>query len=328
MALEELIGATLAVGFPGAEPSEALMACLRRTRAQSLVVFARNIASPEQLTRLLAQVQEAIGRRLIVMVDHEGGRWVRFSSGVTRFPAARAAAAARNPAAIEQQGALEARELRALGVQVNLAPCVDVVVEGSDPVIGERSYGAEPALVAQLAAARIRGLQANGAAACAKHFPGLGAVPRDPHQHLPTIPLDRSAMVPHLAPFKAAISADVAMVMSSHVCYPGLGDSPGLPATFSPRLVHDLLRTELGFRGLALTDDLEMGALRTFGSLPEAAVKARRAGHDLLLVCSDLDAAEATAGLLYKSYSNKELSISELEISAKRVADFRKRFSI
>lgn len=329
MALDALIGAKLVVGCPGAHATEDLIALLRATHAQSLIVFERNVVSSEQFTRLLRRLEEALGRRLVVLVDHEGGRVVRFSSGVTRFPDARTVGASHDAEAVERQGAVEAQELSRLGVRVNLAPCVDVVVEGSDPVIGERSYGRDPARVAKLAASRIRGLQSNGVAACAKHFPGLGAVPRDPHRELPTITLDWDVMERvHLAPFRAAIEAGVAMVMSSHVCYPALGDPPGLPATFSAGLIRELLRKRMGFAGLILTDDLEMGALGRFGTMGEVAVRATAAGHDLLLICSDLSRAREAFLSLRNSYNNNSLDRSELEKSAERFSNLRRKFSL
>ena len=329
MELDALIGAKLAVGLPGLEATDEVIASLRRTQAQSLVVFSRNFASPEQFTTLLRRLEAALGRCLLVLVDHEGGRVTRFSSGVTRFPDARTVGASSQPGDVERQGAVEADELRRLGVGVNLAPCVDVIVEGSDPIIGDRSYGSDPARVASLAVARIRGLQSHGVAACAKHFPGLGAVPRDPHKTLPTIPIDWPAMErSHLPPFLAAIDAGVELVMSSHVCYPSFGDPAGLPATFSHGLIRSLLRGALRFQGLVLTDDLEMGALRTFGSLGEAAVRATEAGHDLLLICSDLAAAEDTASSLRRACQDGRLKPEELQESASKLARLRQKFSL
>ena len=326
--LPTLIGARLAVGFRGAEATAELIDALRRLRAQSLVVFSRNVASASQFTRLIRQLEEGVGHPLWVMVDHEGGRVIRFADGVTRFPDARSIGRAHDPSQVERQGATEAEELRRLGVRVNLAPCVDVLVPGSDPVIGDRSYGEDPGLVAALGAARIRGLQTHGVAACAKHFPGLGAVPRDPHRLLPTIVLDQAAMdAVHLPPFAAAIQAGVTMVMSSHVCYPNLGEPAGLPATFSRRLIHELLRRRLGFDGLILTDDLEMGALRSFGSIGEAAVRATEAGHDLLLVCSDLQSSQDVVQSLESAYRRGRLSMEELTISAQRIESCRRKFS-
>ena len=325
MELDELIGARLAVGLPGPDATDEVLARLRETHAQSLVVFTRNFTSAAQITELLKRLERALGRRLLVMVDHEGGRVIRFREGVTRFPDARTVGATQRPDAIERQGAVEAAELRRLGITVNLAPCVDVVVEGSDPVIGDRSYGSDPERVAACAAARIRGLQSHGVAACAKHFPGLGAVPRDPHATLPTIALDEPAMArTHLPPFQAAIQAGAAMVMSSHVCYPALGDPAGLPATFSPRLIKGLLRERLGFSGLILTDDLEMGALRTLGTMGEIAVRATEAGHDLLLICSDLSLVEEAFKALRKAYKENRLDTLELKKSGQRLAKLLK----
>jgi beta-N-acetylhexosaminidase len=327
MDVDAMIGARLAIGFPGVAATPELAAHLRQTQAQSLVVFSRNFTSAAQFTRLLRELDAAVGRPLLVMVDHEGGRIIRFCEGVTRFPSALEAGRAQDAAGIERQGRTEAEELRRLGVHVNLAPCVDVLVEGSDPVIGDRSYGADAARVAALGAARIRGLQAHGVAACAKHFPGLGAVGRDPHKTLPTIPLDWPAMeAGHLPPFAAAIQAGVATVMSSHVCYPGLGEPAGLPATFSPRLIRDLLRARLGFGGAILTDDLEMGALGMFGSMGEVAVRATEAGHDLLLICSDLAAQKEALSGLRAAYRSGRLDEAGLAASVERVAALRRKY--
>lgn len=327
MDLDAMIGARLAVGFPGTEATPELVAHLRQTQAQSLVVFARNFTSAAQFTALLRDLDAAVGRPRLVMVDHEGGRIIRFSEGVTRFPAALTVGRTQDAAAVERQGRVEAEELRRLGVHVNLAPCVDVLVEGSDPVIGDRAYGTDVARVSALGVARLRGLQAHGVAACAKHFPGLGAVGRDPHKTLPTIALDWLAMeAAHLPPFAAAIQAGVAMVMSSHVCYPSLGEPPGLPATFSPRLIRDLLRTRLGFPGLILTDDLEMGALGTFGDMGEIAVRATEAGHDVLLICADLAAHKEALSGLRAAYRSGRLTRAELAASVERVASVRRKY--
>lgn len=326
MNLDDLIGLQLAVGFYGTKPTKALIRKLEQTRARSVVVFARNFTSPRQFKQLIRGLEQGLGYRLFVMVDHEGGRVIRFKKGVTQFPAA--FARGNHPAdAIKRQGAAEAGELKSLGVSVNLAPCVDVLVKGCDPIIGDRSYGFDPKKVSSLALARIAGLQSNHVAACAKHFPGLGSVPRDPHKVLPTIKLGWAAMKRvHLAPFQKAIEAKVATVMSSHVCYPALKDPAGLPATFSPRLIARLLRKQLKFNGVILTDDLEMGALRSFGSIGEAAVRAAEAGHDMFLICSDLTAAREALVRLRQAYEAGRLSLNALEASAFRINKLRQKY--
>ena len=324
MRIREWIGAKLALGLPGPSLTPDAVACLRQTQAQSLVVFARNFATTEQFLTLLRDAEAAVGHRLVVMVDHEGGRVIRFSRDVTRFPAALTVGSRQEADAVRQQGAIEAQELKRLGVHVNLAPCVDVIRESADPVIGDRSYGTDPVRVAELGVARIQGLESHGVAACAKHFPGLGAVPLDPHQRLPTIPLTWETLERvDLVPFRAAVTTQVAMIMSSHVCYPALGDPPGLPATFSCRLIHSLLRERLQFDGLVLTDDLEMGALQAYGGIGEAAVRATEAGHDILLICSDLQAGCAAAAALQASYESGRLDEQELAESVQRFSAMR-----
>lgn len=327
--LETLIGAQLAVGIPGTEATAEVIEALRRTHAQSLVVFSRNFTSPEQFVGLLHTLNAALQRPLLVMVDHEGGRVVRFAGaeGITQFPDALTMARTQRPEQVERQGHVEAEELQQLGVHANLAPCVDVITGGADPIIGDRSYGSDPALVAAFAVSRIRGLHAGGVAACAKHFPGLGAVPRDPHHTLPTIRLDWQTLERvHLVPFRAAIDAGVGMVMSSHVCYPDLGDPEGLPATFSPNLIRRLLRETMGFSGLILSDDLEMGALRSLGGIGDAAVRTAAAGHDLLLICSDVRAALDAAQALRQAYAGGGLDQAELRASVTRMRLVRQKF--
>lgn len=324
MDLETLIGSTLAVGIPGTEATDEVIRHLAAIHAQSLVVFSHNFTSPAQFTTLRRRLDEALGRRLIIMVDHEGGRVVRFSSGVTFFFDALTMGATRSPEEVRRQGDIEAKELRALGVHVNLAPCVDVLAQGADPVIGSRSYGGDPQRVAEFGVARITGLQTAGVAACAKHFPGLGAVPKDPHKQLPTVTLDWESMrAIHLVPFVAAIRAGVAAIMSSHVCYPNLDPQPHMPATFSKRLIHDLLRRELGFQGLILSDDLEMGALRELCDIGEAAVRAVEAGHDVLLICSDLALQRHVFEALCAAYESGRLSVTQLERSVARLETMR-----
>lgn len=321
MTREELVGATLVVGLPGTSLTNEVAQHLRAIHAGGFIPFARNFESPEQFRALVASLNEACGRELLMMVDHEGGRVVRFSGGVTAFPDALTVGASQSPAVVHRQGEIEAEELRALGVHVNLAPCVDVLVAGSDPVIGHRSYGHEAQRVADFGVARIQGLQSRGVAACAKHFPGLGAVPKDPHTQLPTVTLGWEAMrAVHLVPFIAAIRAGVTAIMSSHVCYPQLDPTPATPATFSKRLIRDLLRTELGFQGLILSDDLEMGALRELCSIGEAAVRAVEAGHDVLLVCADLQLQRQAFDTLCAAYRHGRLSLRELEGRVDRIA--------
>ncbi|MBI3088010.1 MAG: beta-N-acetylhexosaminidase [Candidatus Omnitrophica bacterium] len=320
MTLEELVGRQLVVGLPGTSLTPDLADHLRAIHAGGFIPFERNFTAPDQFRALVAQIGQALGRVPLVMVDQEGGRVTRFRRGVTQFPDA-LEMARRRPSDVLLQGVKEGQELRALGVQVNLAPCLDVLVEGADPVIGTRSYGSDHRRVAALGISRIQGLQQNGVAACAKHFPGIGAVTKDPHRELPTVALDWAVMnAIHLPPFADAVQlAGVATVMSSHVCYPGLGLPEGLPATFSPWLVRRFLREEMKFDGVVLSDDLEMGALRRLCPIGEAAVRAAEAGHDVVLVCSDLSAQREVFEALRGAYRGGRLSTEALEESVARI---------
>jgi beta-N-acetylhexosaminidase len=200
---------------------------------------------------------------------------------------------------------------------------LDVLTERYSPNIGIRAYGKDPALVARYGAARIRGMAKAGLAACAKHFPGKGHSPLDAHLALPTIESTWPEMhAIHLVPFIEALAADIPCIMTSHPVYPNL-DPTGVPATFSRLLVTDYLRGQLGFRGVIVSDDLEMGAVSQTCSVGEAAVRAAAAGHDLLLVCHTAPAQRAAAGALLEACRSATLPAREVELAAERVRRFR-----
>lgn len=317
--LQDLVGRRLMFGLAGPALTEADLALFRDTRAGGLILYRRNFRDPAQLTGLVTALEEALGRRLLVATDHEGGRVVMFGRGTTIFPDNLAVGTAGEETFAFRQGLIEARELRRLGVDLTLGPVLDVLTDRYSPNIGIRSYGKDPRLVARYGLARIRGLARGGLAACAKHFPGKGHSPLDAHLRLPRIESTWAEMqAVHLVPFREAIAAGIPCVMTSHPVYPNL-DPPGVPATFSRRLVAGLLREELGFQGLILTDDLEMGAVVETGPVGEAAVRAAAAGHDLLLVChTEAPQREAARALLEASRTGA-LPRRDLEASAARI---------
>jgi beta-N-acetylhexosaminidase len=318
--LADLVGRRLMLGLPGPDLTEADLALFRDTGAGGLILYRRNAESPERLRALLARLEEGLGRRLLVATDHEGGRVIMLRHATTIFPDPLAVGTAGEVAFAHRQGVIEAREILRLGVDLNLAPVLDVLTEAWSPNIGIRAYGKDPRLVARLGAARIRGMQSAGLAACGKHFPGKGHAPVDAHVGLPVIASDRTEMRErHLPPFVAAIEAGVDCLMTSHPLYPALDPSPLTPATFSSRIVRDWLRGELGFRGLVLSDDLEMGAIRELAPVGEAAVRAAAAGHDLLLVCHTAAAQRQAHAALLEAYRSGALPRRDLEASAERV---------
>ncbi|MBL0058108.1 MAG: beta-N-acetylhexosaminidase [Elusimicrobia bacterium] len=322
--LDRLIGETLVFGIPGPRPTVEDLRLFRETHAGGLILYRINFRSPEQICGLIRGLEESLGRRLRVTVDHEGGRVVMFESGVTVFPDNLAFGVADRTDWARAQGTIEGRELRRLGVDVNFSPTVDVLTEAFSPNIGIRSYGRDPAQVARLASARIRALQRQGVSACAKHFPGLGPATKDPHLDLPVIDVGWAELRRrHLVPFRAAIDAGVDLVMSSHPLYPKLDPRPRTPATFSRRLMTDLLRKEMGFRGVVASDDLEMGALGGLAGVGRAAVLAARAGHDLILCCHQRILQREVARALRDAYRSGELKETDLVNSVQRIRRLR-----
>jgi beta-N-acetylhexosaminidase len=319
----DLVGERLMIGLPGPRVRDADVELFRATRAAGLILYRRNFESPGQLRTLLTELEGALGRRLLVATDHEGGRIVMLGGGTTIFPDNLAVGTAGEEAFAARQGLFEARELRRLGVDLNLGPVLDVLTDAYSPNIGIRSYGKDPALVARYGVARIRGMQRGGLASCPKHFPGKGHSPLDAHLRLPRIDSSWEEMeAVHLVPFREAIAADVPCVMTSHPVYPKL-DPENVPATFSRVIVEDHLRDRLGFRGVIVSDDLEMGAVTESCPIGEAAVRTARAGHDLLLVCHTEPAQRHAAAALVEAYRSGALPRETLEPAAERVRRLR-----
>ncbi|MBK7206709.1 MAG: beta-N-acetylhexosaminidase [Elusimicrobia bacterium] len=319
-----LIGRTLVFGIPGPTVTDADKRLFRDTGASGLILYRINYRSPAQIRALIRDLEEAVERRLLVTVDHEGGRVVMFGGGVTVFPDNLAFGNAGRADWARAEGRVEGRELRRLGIDVNFSPTVDVLTDAFSPNIGIRSYGRDPRRVGALAAARIQALQAEGVSACAKHFPGLGPATRDPHLDLPVIDTGWAELRRRpLAPFRAALRAGVDLVMTSHPLYPRLTGGERIPVTFSRRLTHDLLRSELGFRGVIASDDLEMGALKRFGGPGPSAVRAARAGHDLLLCCHRADWQRNVYSSLAAALRSGEIKTADLERSVERIDALR-----
>ncbi len=318
--LEALVGRRLMLGLRGPDVDDTDIAVFRDTGAGGVILYRRNYETPERLARALARLEAAVGRRLLVATDHEGGRIVMLREGTTIFPDNLAAAASGEPAFVHRQGVIEGRELRRLGVDVSFGPVLDVLTDAYSPNIGIRSYGKDPALVSRLGAARVRGMQSAGLSACAKHFPGKGHAPVDAHLGLPVIDSDWADMhAGHLPPFLAAMEAGVDCVMTSHPVYPRLEPSGPIPATFSRLIVTDYLRGELGYRGVVVSDDLEMGAISAVAPIGEATVRAAAAGHDLLLVCHTEPAQRAAHAALLEACRSGAIPRRELEVSAARL---------
>ncbi len=324
MTLEELVGSRLVFGIPGTTITPEIVRHFQETHAGGLILYRINFESPDQTRKLISDLENALGRKLLVCCDHEGGRVIMFSDGVTVFPSSQAIGKTGNTQFARFQGEQEGRELRRMGIDVNFAPDLDVLTEAYSPNIGIRSYGQDAELVAKMGAARISAMQVEGLSACAKHFPGLGPATLDPHLNLPTINTTWQEIEKlHAIPFSRAMRTAVHSIMTSHPLYPQLDPTPKTPATFSRKIVYDYLRKGTGYKGVIFSDDLEMGAITELCGIGEAAVKTVAAGHDMILVCHDLKAEMAAYRALVDAYQTNRLLKNELEESVQRIESLK-----
>ncbi|MCA9914540.1 MAG: beta-N-acetylhexosaminidase, partial [Anaerolineae bacterium] len=276
----------LMVSFRGTTVPEDLLRLVQQGDVGAICLFTFNVESPAQLRTLTQSIYDAAksGNQPtpIIGIDQEGGQLIAIRGGATELPGNMALGAARSPALAEQAGRILGRELLAMGVNMNFAPSLDVNVNPFNPVIGIRSFGDDPDQVAELGAAQIRGMQAEGVIATAKHFPGHGDTAVDSHLGVPVVAHDLPRLQEvEMAPFRRAITEDVAAIMSSHIQYDAI--DPELVANISPRILTDLLRRELGYVGLIVTDAMDMHAVASLGTDPSIR-GALNAGADLVML--------------------------------------------
>ncbi|HTT91178.1 MAG TPA: glycoside hydrolase family 3 N-terminal domain-containing protein [Acidimicrobiales bacterium] len=290
-----------------------------------VVLFARNIPDRHTLNELCQAIRELKPDALIAL-DEEGGAVTRMEATTgSSWPGARVLGVVDDLALTARTAATIAKGLAVAGANVNLAPVADVVTCAANPVIGNRSFGYEPGLVARHVREWVRATQMVGVAACAKHFPGHGATAADSHVDLPSLELDHETLMDvHVAPFKAAIDADVAMLMTAHVRYEGISDRP---ATLSRVLLEQLARKELGFQGVIVTDALGMGAIARHTGVVAGAVEALNAGADLLCVDGSLELQQEVASGLREARQGRLLTFERLEEATERVRRLASRFT-
>lgn len=294
LSIKQSIGQKLILAFEGKHAlSPNLLASLQKFRPAGFTLFrSLNIETPAQVQNLTNSLQRAakdLGMPpLLIAADQEGGQLMAIGQGTTPLPGNMALGAIGSTHLARQAGEVLGRELAAMGININYAPSCDVNVNPDNPVIGLRSFGENPTQVAQLSAALIEGLQSSGIAATAKHFPGHGDTASDSHHGLPVVPhsLERLRRV-EFPPFAAAIQAGVKLVMTAHLSLPSIDGPKAPPATLSPAILDGLLRRELGFDGVIISDAMDMHAIRQGDALGAEAVRAALAGVDLLLLTSD-----------------------------------------
>ena len=293
LTLEQKVGQLLMCGFHGQQADEQITHLIRDYHIGGVIYFRRNVQSVDQLTRLSAELQNMAAAAgaipLMISVDQEGGMVARIDKeGMTQVPGNMALGATGNPEYTLECTQILGRELKGIGIDMNLAPVVDVNNNPLNPVIGVRSYGEHAESVAAHGVAAITGYQSQGIAATAKHFPGHGDTAVDSHLGMVTVPHDRNRLEQmELLPFRRAIEAGVDAIMTAHVMFPSIEPEP-IPATLSRKVLTGLLREEMGFKGIIITDCLEMHAISKPYGVAEAAIRAVEAGADLILVSHTL----------------------------------------
>jgi beta-N-acetylhexosaminidase len=337
--LEVKVGQMLMAGVQGTALTDDARRMIGELHLGNVVLMGPNVVSPEQVLGLTRELQalalEANGIGLLIATDQEGGRVQRLRDGFTRLPDAVTVGAARRPDLARAYGRMVGEELLAVGVNMDLAPVLDVNDNPLNPVIGPRSFGSSPEAVESAAPAFLAGLHDAGVAATGKHFPGHGNTSTDSHLTLPFVLKDGEALrAVELRPFRAAVAAGIDAIMPAHVVYPAL-DPSGLPATVSAPIVTGVLRGELGFRGLVVTDDMGMQGITELYSPEESAVRAVLAGADVVL-CARLDLAQACkpdmlaqlrAGLL-QAVADGRLPMARVDESVARVQELKARYQV
>lgn len=286
-----ICGDLLVVGIEGPALDASTAKALSEGRRAGVILFRRNIPDVAAAHALCTEISRCTrGLSPFIAVDQEGGRVARLPSPVVQLPPMRVLGDLGDVELVRRAGATLGAQLHAIGFNVDFAPVLDVDSNPENPIIGDRSFARDPKRVAELGAAFAQGLESAGVMSCGKHFPGHGDTDKDSHLELPVVrhSLERLERV-ELLPFREA-GAGVSSLMTAHVVFEAL--DPGIPATHSYRIVTDLLRGEMGYQGLVFSDDLEMKALAAHHTPEEAAVRAIRAGCDVLLVCKDADVAE------------------------------------
>ena len=321
------IGQLLIGSIPGTTITAEMRSLAREFSLGGVILFARNIEAPEQVAEMSLDVQGlAADLPLWVSVDQEGGRVARLKAPFTEWPPMAVLGRSGDVQLARRFATALAEELRAVGITLDYAPVLDIHTNPKNPVIGDRALAEDAETVGRLGAAIIRALQESGVAACGKHFPGHGDTAVDSHLDLPLVehPPDRIRRV-ECVPFREAIRADVAFIMTAHVLVPSFDEEK--PATLSPRIVRALLRDELDFQGVIVSDDLEMKAIAKTYTVADAAVQAIAAGCDGLLVCSgNVEAQAAALEALVYAVEQEKIAYQRLEDAHTRLRRAKERF--
>ena len=326
MKLSHKIGQMMMVGFEGTSPSKEIEDLIKKHCISGVILFSRNIESPEQCAELTNALQRlSPDAPLLIAVDQEGGRVSRLAKPFTQFPSARTVGRCNSVPLTYSYAEAMSRELLAVGINMNLAPVLDINTNPRNPVIGDRAFGEKPTLVSKHALAVIASMIDQKLIPCGKHFPGHGDTSHDSHESLPKVTLALSRLTDReLRPFQHAIENRLPCLMTAHVCCHAFDDD--LPASLSENVVKVLLRETMKFEGVVMTDDLEMKAITDSYSVAEAAVRAVSVGSDLVLVCHRSDRQMAAIEALTQAVERGEISEKRIDQSLDRLLSLKEQF--
>jgi len=323
---KKVLGELFLVGFNGYELSDDTAAFLSQAQIGGAILFSNNYDIPSQLAELTNQIQECRTTEfpLWIGVDHEGGRVQRFKKGFTKIPDAASIGATNSPKLAFEIAEIMAKELRTVGVNLNFVPVCDIASNPKNPVIGNRSFGANEDIVSKMASGFLRGHLVQGVQACVKHFPGHGDTNTDSHLALPKVDTSLEILKNReLKPFSKAFKSHCSMVMTAHILNPNI--DPEFPATLSSKTIRELLRKEMRFSRVVVTDDMEMKAITDNFGTEDAPRLALEAGCDLLIYRSEAKARHAYEALIHALEAGK-LSADVVIEAANRVKELKKDF--
>ena len=318
------LGQIFVFGFESKFPTDDFLHLIEKQNLGGIILFARNIESPKQISATIKELESKSKHPLFIMIDQEGGRINRITKDFPVFPANKFYGDRKDKEGVFEAYKTTARELSRLGINVNLAPVVDVVTNPKNSVIGERSFGEDPVWVAEMSKVAVKAIKSENILACAKHFPGIGNIEIDPHSDLPinSNPKERFEKIDFL-PFRASISSNVDMIMSTHVLCPNLDAKE--PATLSRIICVDILQKELGFEGILITDDMQMGAMRKNQKLAQACPKAFLAGNDLILIGDKFEEQVQVLEHFEKLVSDRKISEERLNFGLDKILSAKKK---
>ena len=326
MTSREKIGQLFMVGFLGTTVTPELASFIKDYKPGGVILFSRNLEAVEQIVELTNDLQRCSPKSpLLISIDQEGGRVSRLPKSFTIFPPCELIGRCNSSELAYAAAATIAKELRAVGINMNMAPVLDVNSNPDNPVIGDRAFGSFSDVVGEMGLVTAAGLQDNKVVACGKHLPGHGDTNADSHKELPVVEAPRERLeAVELPPFRRAAAAGVATMMTAHVLYKALDDR--LPATLSPDIITHLLREQMQYDGVVLTDDLEMHAIVDHYGPGDAAVRALLAGCDVLLICKDRDREVAAFESVEQAVTSGTIGTARLDQSVARIQRVKQRY--